>query len=126
MNYQSQYDGVTDYVKIVKDEETNEYVLLTIYSHRKLYDPYGEICMKVHQCRSISLKDIMELVRENKLLGIEVNGEVIPDAIKLLDVTNRFKNNQIIKSLLHTGVYDDDENNLHLKIIHPIIPDRYK
>ena len=124
MHYQSQYVGVTENVRIIKDEDNN-YILESGYSHRTMID-FTDIKLEKEGFISIPLKRLKELIKQNKLIGIEVNGEVIPNVICLFDITQRYKNNTIIKSLLHTGAYDDDENNLHLKIIHPIIPDRYK
>lgn len=123
MHYQSQYDGVTENVRITKDENNN-YVLESGYSHRTMID-LSDIELEKRGFKSISQRSLKELIKQNKLIGIEVNGDIIPNCIQLNDIAKLYPNNTIIKSLLNNGIYNDDENNLHIKLIHPTIPDKY-
>lgn len=123
MNYQSQYVGVTENVRITKDENNN-YILESGYSHKTMID-FTDIQLQKEGFKSIPQRSLKELIKQNKLIGIEVNGEVVSNCIELHDITNLYKNNTIIKALLHDGQYNDDENNLHIKIIHPLIPEKY-
>lgn len=123
MHYQSQYDGVTENVRITKDENNN-YILESGYSHRTMID-LSDIELEKRGFKSISQRSLKELIKQNKLIGIEVNGDIIPNCIQLNDIAKLYPNNTIIKALLNNGIYNDDENNLHIKIIHPLIPEKY-
>lgn len=123
MHYQSQYQGVTKNVRIIKNEN-GEYILEDGYSHRSMVD-FRDIQMKEQGYKSISLSELKELAKENKIIGIEVNGEIISNCIQLSDIANKYRNNTIIKKLLHEGEYNNEDGTLTIKLIHPIIPTEF-
>lgn len=123
MHYQSQYQGVTENVRIIRNEN-GEYILENGYSHRSMVD-FRDIQMKEQGYKSISLSELKELAKENKIIGIEVNGEIIPNCIQLSDIANRYRSNTIIKKLLHEGEYNNEDGTLTIKLIHPIIPTEF-
>ena len=123
MHYQSQYQGVTKNVRIIKNEN-GEYILEDGYSHRSMVD-FRDIQMKEQGYTSISLSELKELAKENKIIGIEVNGEIIPNWIQLSDIANKYRSNTIIKKLLHEGEYNNEDGTLSIKLIHPLIPKEF-
>lgn len=123
MHYQSQYSGVTVNVKIIKNEN-GEYILENGYSHRTMIDS-TDIEMMKQGYVSTSLMYIKSLVKEKKIMGIEVNGEIIPNCIELCKIAELYPNNTIIKKLLHDGEYHNEDNTLYIKLIRPIIPKEF-
>ena len=114
---------MTKNVRIIKNEN-GEYILEDGYSHRSMVD-FRDIQMKEQGYKSISLSELKELAKENKIIGIEVNGEIISNCIQLSDIANKYRNNTIIKKLLHEGEYHNEDNTLYIKLIRPIIPKEF-
>lgn len=123
MHYQSQYSGVTVNVRITKNEN-GEYILENGYSHRSMVD-FTDIQMMEQGYKPIALRELKRLAKENKIIGIEVNGEIIPNCIQLYEIANRYPDNSIIKKLLHEGEYHNEDNTLYIKLIRPIIPKEF-
>lgn len=123
MHYQSQYSGVTVNVRITKNEN-GEYILENGYSHRSMVD-FTDIEMEKQGYKSISLRKLKQLAKENKIIGIEVNGEIIPNCIQLYEIANRYPDNSIIKKLLREGEFTKEDNTLSIKLIRPIIPTEF-
>ena len=100
------------YIKFTKDEN-NEYLLEFYY---RWEEKEGFTELPYHRAPSINILD-----REGKLLCLEENGEIVTDCFELKDVAEHVRNHSILQDLLKNGEYHDEENNRHLKLIHPAI-----
>lgn len=100
------------HIKFTKDEN-NEYLLEFYY---RWMEKEGFTELPYHYGSSID-----SLYEDGKLLCLEENGEIVIDCFELKDVAEHVRNHSILQVLLKNGEYHDEENNRHLKLIHPAI-----
>ena len=100
------------FIKFTKDENNN--YLLEFCYRCVAEDGFTELPYRYGP-------SIESLHKEGKLLCLEENGEIVTDCFELKDVAQHVRNNAILQVLMKDGEYHDEENNRHLKLIHPSI-----
>ncbi len=101
------------YVQFIKDEKGNCIVEYT-------YNEYEATEGMTHMYDWEIDGYIPDLFEQDKLYALERNGEMEPGCLGFKSVAQHVGNNKIFGILRKDGEYHDEENNLHLRIVHPV------
>lgn len=101
------------YIQFVKDEEGN---CIVEYAYNEYEATEGMTHMYDWEIDG----RIPDLLEEHKLYALERNGEMVDGCLGFKSVAQHVGNNKIFGILRKEGEYHDEENNLHLRIVHPV------
>lgn len=101
------------YVQFIKDEDGN---CIVEYTYNEYDKPEGMTHMYDWEVDG----RIPSLYEEHKLYALERNGEMVDGCLGFKSVAQHVGDNKIFGILRKEGEYHDEENNLHLRIVHPV------
>lgn len=101
------------YVQFIKDEDEN---CIVEYTYNEYDEPEGMTHMYDWEVDG----RIPSLYEEHKLYALERNGEMVDGCLGFKSVAQHVGNNKIFGILRKDGEYHDEENNIHLRIVHPV------
>ena len=101
------------YVQFIKDEKGN---CIVEYARNEYEATEGMTHMYDWEIDGY----IPDLFEQDKLYALERNGEMEPGCLGFKSVAQHVGDNKIFTILRKEGEYHDEENNLHLRIVHPV------
>lgn len=101
------------YVQFIKDEDGN---CIVEYARNEYEAKEGMTHMYDWEIDG----RIPDLLEEHKLFALERNGEMVDGCLGFKSVAKHVGDNKIFGILRKEGEYHDEENNLHLRIVHPV------
>jgi hypothetical protein len=101
------------YVQFIKDEKGN---CIVEYARNEYEATEGMTHMYDWEIDGY----IPDLLEQDKLYALERNGEMVDGCLGFKSVAQHVGDNKIFTILRKEGEYHDEENNIHLRIVHPV------